>query len=340
MLCPVPLSQYPEVTLAHGAGGRLMNELIAKMFRTTFVMPEPAHDAAVLPASTGRIALTTDSYVVSPLVFPGGSIGSLAVNGTVNDLAMAGARAGYLTLGVIAEEGLSMTSLWRETQAIQSAASAAGVRIVTGDIKVVERGKGDQLYLNTAGLGFVTHDVQISPSEIRPGDCVLVSGDLGRHGVAVMAARAGLQLDEPLLSDCAPLVAPVMELLDHGVRVHCLRDLTRGGLATALNELATSASARIEIDEAAIEVLRNVKTVCELLGLDPLYVANEGRFVAVVHPEDAERALELLRKHPVSAAARRIGLVRTGRPEVVSRTALGTARNLDMLAGAQLPRIC
>jgi hydrogenase expression/formation protein HypE len=340
MLCPVPLSQYPEVTLAHGAGGRLMNELIASLFRSTFGMPEPAHDAAVLPASTGKLALTTDSYVVSPLVFPGGSIGSLAVNGTVNDLAMAGARARYLTLGVIAEEGLSMTSLWHEVQAIQAAASALDVRIVTGDIKVVERGKGDQLYLNTAGVGFVTHDVTISPSEIRPGDSVLISGDVGRHGVAVMVAREGLSLEEPLLSDCAPLVAPVMDLLDRGVRVHCLRDLTRGGLATALNELASAAGARIEIDEAAIEVHRSVHAVCELLGLDPLYVANEGRFVALVDPADTERALQVLRKHPVSAAARSIGQVRAGRAEVVARTALGSSRVLDMLVGAQLPRIC
>jgi hydrogenase expression/formation protein HypE len=340
MLCPVPLSQYPEVTLAHGAGGRLMNELIASMFRSTFGMPEPAHDAALLPASPGQLALTTDSYVVSPLVFPGGSIGSLAVNGTVNDLAMAGARARYLTLGVIAEEGLSMTSLWREVQAIQAAASAAGVRIVTGDIKVVERGKGDQLYLNTAGVGFVTHGVTISPSEIRPGDSVLISGDVGRHGVAVMVAREGLSLEEPLLSDCAPLVAPVMDLLDQGVRVHCLRDLTRGGLATALNELASAAGARVEIDEAAVEVQHSVHAVCELLGLDPLYVANEGRFVALVDPGDAERALDVLRKHAVSAGARCIGQVRAGRAEVVVRTALGSSRVLDMLVGAQLPRIC
>jgi hydrogenase expression/formation protein HypE len=211
---------------------------------------------------------------------------------------------------------------------------------VTGDIKVVERGKGDQLYLNTAGVGFVTHDVHISPSEIRPGDGVLVSGDLGRHGVAVMATREGLSLEEPLLSDCAALVAPVMDLLDHGVRVHCLRDLTRGGLASALNELASAASARIEIDETAIAVLPIVHSVCELLGLDPLYVANEGRFVVVVHPEDTDLALQRLRKHAVSATATHIGHVRSGRAEVVARTALGTSRMLAMLAGAQLPRIC
>jgi hydrogenase expression/formation protein HypE len=338
--CPVPLSQYPEVTLAHGAGGRLMNELITHMFRQTFNMPEPAHDAAVLPHELGRLALTTDSYVVSPLEFPGGSIGSLAVYGTVNDLAMAGARARYLTLGVIAEEGLPMLCLWREVQAIAAAATAVGVRIVTGDIKVVERGKGDQLYLNTAGVGFVTHDVQISPSEIRDGDLVLLSGDLGRHGAAVMAAREGIEVEDALRSDCAPLVEPVMHLLDHGVRVHCLRDLTRGGLASALNELASSAAARIEIDESATEVIPSVHAVCELLGLDPLYVANEGRFVAVVHPDDGDRALGLLQTHAVSAHARRIGQVRAGRGEVRVRTALGTTRMLDMLAGALLPRIC
>ena len=326
--------------MAHGAGGRLMNELISSMFRATFGMPEPAHDAAVLPVRTGPIALTTDSYVVSPLVFPGGSIGSLAVNGTVNDLAMAGARACYLTLGVIAEEGLPMASLWHEVQAIQAAARAVDVRIVTGDIKVVERGKGDQLYLNTAGVGFVSHDVRISPSEIRASDCVLVSGDVGRHGVAVMVAREGLHLEEPLQSDCAPLLAPVMDLLDHGVRVHCLRDLTRGGLATALCELADAAQARIEIHESALEVIPSVQSVCDLLGLDPFYVANEGRFVAVVHPDDGERALQRLRQHAVSAGARRIGSVSAGRSEVVARTRLGTARVLDMLVGAQLPRIC
>lgn len=342
MLCPVPLSQYPEVTLAHGAGGRLMNELIARMFRDTFGMREPAHDAAVMPAIADgeRIALTTDSYVVTPLAFPGGSIGTLAVNGTVNDLAMAGARARYLTLGVIAEEGLPMASLWREVQAIAGAARAAGVAIVTGDLKVVERGKGDQLYLNTAGVGVVARDVQISPNQIRSGDQVLVSGDLGRHGVAVMAAREGLVLNEPLESDCAPLVAPVMALLDAGVRVHCMRDLTRGGLASALNELAAAAALSIEIEEAAIDISPSVHAVCELLGLEPYYVANEGRFVVVVPPEDAERSLQVLREHPVSHAARLIGHVKAGRSEVRARTALGTARILDMLAGAQLPRIC
>lgn len=339
--CPVPLAQYPEVTLAHGAGGRLMNELIARMFRSTFGMSEPAHDAAVLPQGSGRLALTTDSYVVSPLVFAGGSIGSLAVNGSVNDLAMAGARAHYLTLGVIAEEGLAMASLWREVQAIAAAAIAARVRIVTGDIKVVERGKGDQLYLNTAGVGFVTHDVNIGPSAITAGDAVIVSGDIGRHGVAVLTAREGLQLEEPLLSDCAPLVEPVMELLDRGIRVHCLRDLTRGGLASALAELAAAAAAvRIQIDEAELEVLPSVSAVCDLLGLDPMYVPNEGRFVAIVHPDDCSRALQSLRGHAVSARARRIGEVLVGHGDVTARTALGTSRVIDLLAGAQLPRIC
>lgn len=338
--CPVPLAQYPEVTLAHGAGGRLMNELIAHMFRSTFGMPEPAHDAAVLPQASGRLALTTDSYVVSPLVFAGGSIGSLAVNGSVNDLAMAGARAHYLTLGVIAEEGLPMASLWHEVQAIAAAASDARVRIVTGDIKVVERGKGDQLYLNTAGVGFVTHDVHIGPGAIAAGDCVIVSGDVGRHGVAVMTAREGLQLQEPLQSDCAPLVEPVMDLLDRGIRVHCLRDLTRGGLASALAELAAAADVRIQIDEAELEVLPSVSAVCDLLGLDPLYVPNEGRFVAIVNPDDCSRALQSLRTHAVSARARRIGEVQVGPGDVVARTALGTSRVIDLLAGAQLPRIC
>ncbi|HET8760151.1 MAG TPA: hydrogenase expression/formation protein HypE, partial [Nitrospiria bacterium] len=302
---------------------------------------EARHDAAVAEINGARLALTTDSYVVSPLFFPGGDIGSLAVNGTVNDLAMAGARPLYLSAGFIIEEGLPRDVLTKVVGSMRAAADEAGVRIVTGDTKVVDKGKADGLFINTTGVGLVEARRPIQPNRVRPGDAILVSGDLGRHGIAVMAAREGLAFETALESDSAPLASLVLSLLEAGIDLHCLRDLTRGGLASALNEIAESAGAAIEVDERRISVREDVRGACELLGLDPLYVANEGRLVAFVPDRDAERALALMRAHRFGAGATVIGRVdAAAEPAVTVRSALGTSRVLDMLSGEQLPRIC
>jgi len=342
--CPIPIREYPQVLLAHGGGGKLMHALIEKMFLAAFENPLLAtrHDGAVVDLNGGRIALTTDSYVVRPLFFPGGDIGALAVNGTVNDLAMCGARPLFLTAGFILEEGLPMETLWRVVRSMQDAAAAAGVQIVTGDTKVVDKGKGDGLFVNTAGLGVVPPGRVIAPDRVRPGDVVLLSGDVGRHGMAIMAVREGLTFESEIESDCAPLVEPVMALLDAGVEVHCLRDLTRGGLASGVIEIAQTARVHIGLDERAIPVRQDVRGACEVLGLDPLYVANEGRFVAFVSPGDAERALQLLCVHPLGAGASVIGRVAESHPHglVTMTTEIGATRVVDMLSGEQLPRIC
>jgi len=341
--CPVPLQQYPTVLLAHGGGGRLMHNLLEQVFLPAFGNPllNCRHDGAVFEADAPRWAFTTDSYVVRPLFFPGGDIGTLAVNGTVNDLAMCGARPLYLSAGFILEEGLPLDTLRRVTESMRAAAAAAGVQIVTGDTKVVDRGKGDGLYINTAGLGRVEHDGTIGPSSVRPGDAILVNGDLGRHGVAILAVREGLAFESSIRSDCAPLVSPVMELLKAGIRVHCLRDLTRGGLAAALVEVAEAAGLTARVEEAAVPISEPVRGACEMLGLDPLYVANEGRFAAWVAAEDAARALDILRRQAPATAPACIGAMETGHGgQVVLRTALGATRLLDLFSGEQLPRIC
>jgi hydrogenase expression/formation protein HypE len=341
--CPIPISDYPVVTLAHGGGGRLMQNLIERMFLAAFgnAAPEERHDGATLKPGAPRIAFTTDSYVVRPLFFPGGDIGKLAVCGTVNDLAMCGARAQWLSTGFIIEEGLPMETLWRVVQSMRHEAEACGVRIVTGDTKVVDKGKGDGLYINTAGIGTVEHERNISPASVRPGDVVIVSGDLGRHGMAIMSVREGLEFESPIESDCAPLLVPVAALLDAGIEIHCLRDLTRGGLASTLNEIAETARVRIEINETAVPVREAVRGACEILGLDPFYVANEGRFAAIVAPGDAERACAVLQKLEVCAEACVIGAVSAAeRGTVALRSRIGASRIMDMLSGEQLPRIC
>lgn len=341
--CPIPIQQYPTVVMAHGGGGRLMHQLIEKMFVATFGgdVLRNRHDSAQLVVPGGRLALTTDSYVVRPLFFPGGDIGKLAVYGTVNDLAMSGARPLYLTLGMILEEGLPMETLWRVVLSLKEAAERAGVQIVTGDTKVVDRGKGDGVYLNTSGVGVVEHDLLIAPQSVQVGDAVILSGDLGRHGIAVMAVREGLQFESPIESDCAPLAEPVLALLEAGIEVHCLRDLTRGGLASALVEIAESAGVGIVLEETRIPVLEEVRGACEILGFDPLYVANEGRFVAFVPPSQADWAVQVLQRYEVSAGAQIVGEV-TASPSgtVVLRSVIGTSRVVDMLSGEQLPRIC
>jgi hydrogenase expression/formation protein HypE len=341
--CPAPLGQYPTVVLAHGGGGRLMHQLLESVFMPAFrnAALESRHDAAVLDLGGVRLAFTTDSYVVRPLFFPGGDIGTLAVNGTVNDLAMAGARPRYVSAGFIIEEGFDVSALRRIAASMGAAAAAAGVEIVTGDTKVVDRGKGDGVFINTAGVGTVEHARAVLPASVRPGDAVIVSGDLGRHGMAVISVRDGLEFESAIESDCAPVAAPVLDMLEAGLDVHCLRDLTRGGLASALNEIAAAAGVAIRIDETVVPVREDVAAACAILGFDPLYVANEGRFVAFVPARDAERCLAVLRRHDVSVGAAVIGRVEAGAQGfVTARGGLGAERVLDMLSGEQLPRIC
>ncbi|MGO8672457.1 MAG: hydrogenase expression/formation protein HypE [Capsulimonadaceae bacterium] len=345
LVCPIPKTEYPQILMAHGGGGRLMHQLINKIFAKAFRLPEDGerHDSAVvdLGKHAGRVAMTTDSFVVHPLFFPGGDIGSLAVNGTVNDLAMSGARPVALMCGFILEEGLPMEMLWRIACSMSSAALNAGVSIVTGDTKVVDRGKGDGVYINTSGVGVFDHARRIAPSAVCSGDAVLLSGDIGRHGVAIMAQREGLEFETTIQSDCAPLTGAVRRLLDAGIEVHCLRDLTRGGLASGLVEISSAAQIEIRIDETLIPVHEQVSAACEMLGLDPLYVANEGCFVAFVAAGHADRAIDLLRTEPHCHAACRIGSVgRYGRPDVILRSRIGADRIVDYITGEQLPRIC
>ena len=341
--CPLPISDYPRVLMAHGGGGRLMHQLLENVFGKAFANPilDQRHDSAQFDVSPGRLAMTTDSYVVRPIFFPGGDIGSMAIHGTVNDLAMSGARPLYLSCGFIIEEGLPMEILWRVVCSMRDAAKNCGVQIITGDTKVVDKGKGDGLFINTTGIGIIEHAQKIAPQAVRVGDALVVSGDLGRHGMAIMAAREGLEFESEIESDSAPVHEPVLDLLANGIEIHCLRDLTRGGLASALNEIAEVADVKIAIDEKSIPVREDVHAACEMLGLDPLHVANEGRFVAFIAANDADKALQILRKHPVSAGAAVIGSVaENSTPLVTLRSAIGVSRILDMPSGEQLPRIC
>jgi len=341
--CPIPISQYPHVLMAHGGGGRLMHQLIGKMFLTAFRNPllETQHDSTVVELTGKKIAFTTDSYVVRPLFFPGGDVGSMAVHGTVNDLAMSGAHPLYLSAAFIIEEGLPMETLWKIACSMAAAATRCGVQIITGDTKVVDKGKGDGVFLNTAGIGIVEHNLNIAPPSVRPGDAVLVSGDLGRHGMAIMAVREGLQFESAIESDSAPVHEIVRELLKAGIQIHCLRDLTRGGLASALNEIAEAARVRIEIVEKSVPVREDVHAACEMLGLDPLHVACEGRFVAFVAAGDADRALSIMQGHALGVGSAAIGRVaESSAPLVTLKSAIGASRILDMPSGEQLPRIC
>jgi hydrogenase expression/formation protein HypE len=342
--CPIPLSDYPTVTLAHGGGGRLTHMLIERMFVPAFRNPalETLHDGAILPAPAGRLAFTTDSFVVSPLFFPGGDIGSLAIHGTVNDLAMCGAAPLALSAGCILEEGLPMDVLWRVVQAMSAAARGAGVSVATGDTKVVDRGKGDGIFITTSGIGVIAEGVHISPLRAQAGDVVLINGEIAMHGIAIMSVREGLQFETELQSDSAALnglVANLTAVL--GERVHVLRDPTRGGVATTLNEIAAQAGVGIRLDERSIPVGDAVRGACEILGLDPLYVANEGKCLAIVAKDAADEALAVLRRHPLGAQAAIIGEVTADHPRKVTlRSRIGGLRVVDMMSGEQLPRIC
>jgi hydrogenase expression/formation protein HypE len=341
--CPVPRREPALVQLAHGGGGRLMRELIVRELLPAFAAGRPPmpHDSAVLSLPPGRLAFTTDGYVVHPRIFPGGDIGRLAVCGTVNDLAMAGAEPRHLSVGLVIEEGLAMDELRCVIRSLRAAADECGVTVVTGDTKVVDRGKGDGLFVHTAGVGVVAAGVDVHPRRVLAGDAVLLSGDVGRHGIAVLSVRDGLAFETPVASDCASVAPLVAALLAAGIDVHCLRDPTRGGLASALNEIALDVGVAVEIDEVAVPVDPGVAAACELLGLDPLYVACEGRLVAFLPAAEADRALAVLRTHPLGAAAARIGTVAAAPAgQVTLRTRFGARRLLDLLSGEQLPRIC
>lgn len=341
--CPVPLNDNEHVQLAHGGGGRRMHELLEGLLLPSFSNQQllERHDGATLEIAGARLAFTTDSYVVKPLFFPGGDIGTLAIHGTVNDLAMCGARPLFLSSAFILEEGFPMESLRRVVESMRIAAAASQVQLVTGDTKVVDKGKGDGIFVNTAGIGAVEHNLQIAPSSVRSEDVVLLSGDVGRHGIAIMAMREGLSFESAIESDCAPLWEPVAALLQAGIEIHCLRDLTRGGLSSGLIEIAETAKVRINIDELSVPVREDVAGACEILGLDPLYLANEGRFIVVLPEHESARALDVLSQHAVSGGAVRIGKVSEKPPGMVTmKSRLGTERVLDMLSGEQLPRIC
>lgn len=319
---------------------RLLGDVILPAFENEFLNQN--HDGAVMELGGGvRHAFTTDSYVVKPRFFSGGDIGCLAVYGTVNDLAMCGARPLYLSAGLILEEGLPMEELEAVLASMRAAADRVGVSIVTGDTKVVDRGHGDGVFVNTAGIGVIEHRQTISPKAVREGDVILLSGDIGRHGIAILAEREGLEFESSIVSDCAPLHGVVQALLDSGVELHCLRDLTRGGLASSLKEIAVDSGCEVTVRESDLPVTDDVRGACELLGLDPMHVANEGTMIAVVPEADAEKALAAMRGVPESADSVLIGTVGgTGSRKVLLESTLGTTRIVDMLAGEQLPRIC
>jgi hydrogenase expression/formation protein HypE len=341
--CPLPLS-YERIVMAHGGGGRLMQQLLEKIVLPQFGNPflDRRHDSAVLDVGGQKIAFTTDSYVVKPVFFPGGDIGKLAVCGTLNDLAMSGAKPLYLSCALIVEEGFALQDLQRVLASMQEAARHAGVLIVTGDTKVVDNGKGDGIYINTAGIGLVAEQVNVHPERIRAGDAVLLSGDLARHGIAVMLEREGLAFDSAIASDCADLSGVVQNLINDGIDIHCMRDLTRGGLASCLIEIAAAARCHIDINETAVPVRGDVKSACEILGFDPLYIANEGCCALFVAEEQAERALSVLRKSTLGTHACRIGNVHKANCDglLTLQTPIGASRVLDMFSGEQLPRIC
>jgi hydrogenase expression/formation protein HypE len=341
--CPVPLQNYPAIVMGHGAGGKMMSDLIRYLFSAQFENPLMGQmaDSTTINLNGSRLAFSTDSFVVSPLIFPGGDIGDLAVNGTVNDLAMSGAQPLYLSAGFILEEGLPMEMLGRIAASMARACKSAGVQIAAGDTKVVNRGHGDGLYINTAGIGLIPSGVNISPDGARPGDQIILSGSVGDHGIAVMSVREGLRFQTVIASDTAPLGGLVRAMLQAAPNIHCLRDATRGGLAAVLNELAQASTAGIEFEEKLVPVRGEVTAACEMLGLDPLFIANEGKLVAFVPQEQASRCLAAMRQHPYGKEAAIIGQVVAEHPGLVlAKTSIGASRVVDLPAGELLPRIC
>ncbi len=343
LTCPTPL-HYEQIVLAHGGGGRLMQQLLDSTVQPIFNNPllKQKQDCAVFQIGEQKLAFTTDSYVINPVFFAGGDIGKLAVCGTLNDLAMSGAKPLYLSCGLILEEGFSIVDLKRVLQSMQETAEAASVSIVTGDTKVVDKGKGDSIYINTAGIGLLASNVEISPQRIQIGDSIIINSDVARHGMAIMLAREGVAFESQIESDCADLSGLVQELIAAKIDLHCMRDLTRGGLASGLLELASTAEQRFLIQEIAIPIHDDVQSACEILGFDPLYVANEACFVLFVAEEDTEKTLAILQSHSLGSQAQKIGRVtnidKAG--AVILETAMGINRQLMLLSGEQLPRIC
>ncbi len=341
--CPLPIMDHKEIVLPHGAGGklsqRLIQNIILPQFRNEFL--QPLHDGAILSIHGARLAFSTDSYVVNPLFFPGGDIGDLAVNGTVNDLAMCGAQPLYLSAAFIIEEGLPMDDLWRIVQSMRRAADRAGVALVTGDTKVVDRGKGDKIFINTSGIGFIPEGRAIQPGRAAVGDKILISGQIAVHGIAIMSVREGLEFETEIASDTAPLNSLVEALFAASDNIHVLRDPTRGGATSALSEIAEAAQVGIRLNEASLPISEEVKGACEILGLDPLYVANEGKLLAFVPASDADATLAAMRAHPLGRDAAIIGEVVAEHPRFVTmKTRVGGTRVVEMLSGEQLPRIC
>jgi hydrogenase expression/formation protein HypE len=341
--CPIPISEYPRILLAHGGGGKLSQQLIQKMFVPQFKNESLGllHDGAVLRVEGDRIAFTTDSYVINPIFFPGGNIGELAINGTVNDLAMCGAIPRYLSVGFIIEEGFAMENLWRLVHSMQEAATYAGVVLVTGDTKVVDKGKGDQIFINTSGIGVIEKGVDIDPRRAAAGDAIIVSGNIAQHGIAIMSVREGLEFETTIKSDTAALNSLVHRMMATYRDIHVLRDPTRGGLASSLNEIADSAHVGIRISEENIPIAEDVKGACEIMGFDPLYVANEGKLIAFLPATKANEMLSVMKSHPQGKESQIIGEVVADHPGlVVMKTKIGGSRVVDMMSGEQLPRIC
>jgi hydrogenase expression/formation protein HypE len=335
--------QTERIQMDHGAGGRASHDLVANTFMPALANPilKELNDSALLNLQDVRLAISTDSYVVDPIFFPGGDIGSLAVHGTVNDLAMRGAQPRYLSAGFILEEGLEITDLEKLLTSMGQAAREAGVQVAAADTKVVERGKADRIFINTAGVGIIAPGVDIAGQNAKPGDVVLINGPVGDHGIAVLSMREGLSFQTDIESDSAPLNGLVSDMLEVSRNIHVLRDPTRGGVATALNEVAKQSRVGIELEEAELPVRSEVHAACEMLGLDPLYVANEGKVLAVVASEDADQVLDKMRQHQLGRDSCVIGMVVSEHPErVVLRTGIGGRRIVDMLSGEQLPRIC
>jgi hydrogenase expression/formation protein HypE len=344
--CPVPLKNYPTIVMGHGAGGKMMNDLIQHLFASAFRNDLLAQlgDSTILNLPLGRhqsLAFSTDSFVVSPLFFPGGDIGELAVNGTVNDIAMSGAKPLLLSAGFILEEGLEMETLARISASMADACQKAGVQIAAGDTKVVNKGHGDGVYINTTGIGLIPESVNISPENAEPGDVIIVSGTIGDHGIAIMSVREGLGFESEIKSDTAPLNGMIEEMLAVSREIHCLRDATRGGLSAVLNELAVASDVGIEFEENKVPVLPAVNAACEMLGLDPLYIANEGKIAVFVPENIAENILEIIQKNEYGKEAAIIGRVVDNHPGmVVAKTSIGASRVVDLPAGELLPRIC
>ena len=341
--CPISKSDYEHVLLAHGGGGTLSHQLISKLFYSQFdnEFLNQQHDSAIFNIEKSRLAFTTDSYVVQPIFFPGGNIGELAINGTVNDLIVSGAVPIYVAVGFIIEEGLLIEDLWKIVLSMKEAAKKAGVKIVTGDTKVVDKGKGDKLFINTSGIGLIKEGINISPKRCQPGDKIILSGRIADHGIAIMSAREGLEFETAIVSDTAPLKELFECVEKFGDRIHVMRDPTRGGIASSLNEIAESANVGMFIEEEKIPILDEVKGACEILGLDPLYIANEGKMIAIVSSEIAEEVLSEWQKKELGKEAEIIGEVTSENPRtVVMKTTIGSKRIVDMISGEQLPRIC